>query len=201
MKKFTHKKLARDLALTKQTIFVNVPLGSVWFGAFKYLGKRHRDSNVNIGGTPIGDVVCVRCSYTQFCIDVYEVKVSRSDFLKEIRTEKWKSYLPHCHRFYFATSSNVMIFKNEIPHDVGWIVRGERGWRTVKQSTRRDIEVPRETLLSMLFYKQKQFMGWRDPYEVLPNYIGKYRALNKMGKKISKAVSYYEKHSGKRLDL
>ena len=48
------------------------------------------------------DLVIIRPSYKRFCVSVFEVKVSRADFLSDIRSEKWRGYLPHCNRFYFA---------------------------------------------------------------------------------------------------
>lgn len=45
----------------------------------------------------------------------YEVKVSRSDFLRD---EKWTDYLPVCHQLYFACPAKL-IAAEELPADVG----------------------------------------------------------------------------------
>lgn len=52
----------------------------------------------------------------------YEFKVDRQDFLNEIRTEKWKCYLPYCHTFSFVCPKGL-VDKSEIPPKVGllWI--------------------------------------------------------------------------------
>ena len=211
---FNHRKLCEDLALAKQTIFVEVPLGSVWAGQLQGLNssvflewsKRNLRTEKEIEeyrrrnwgkGTQIGDVVVVRPSYTNFCIDIYEVKVRRSDFLKEIRSEKWKGYLPHCHRFYFACLSDIIWGKKEIPEPAGLIIRGERGWRTAKRAVCRDITVPHETLLSMLFFRQKGFRSWRSREKVLGSWIGRERAFKRLGSRITDVIHFWEKETGK----
>ena len=52
----------------------------------------------------------------------FEFKVSRADFLHEIRTGKWKRYLSYCHTFSFVCPKGL-IDKSEIPPKVGllWI--------------------------------------------------------------------------------
>lgn len=211
---FNHRKLCEDLALAKQTIFVEVPLGSVWAGQLQGLnssiflewskGNLRTEKEIeeyrrrNWGkGTQIGDVVVVRPSYTNFCIDIYEVKARRSDFLKEIRSEKWLGYLPHCHRFYFACLSDIVWGKEEIPEPAGLIIRGERGWRTVKRAVCRDITVPHETLLSMLFFRQKGFRSWRSREKVLESWIGRERAFKRLGSRITDVIHFWERETGK----
>jgi len=52
----------------------------------------------------------------------YEFKVDRQDFLNEIKTGKWKNYLPYCHTFSFVCPKGL-IDKSEVPSKVGllWI--------------------------------------------------------------------------------
>ena len=52
----------------------------------------------------------------------YEFKINRSDFLNEIKIEKWKRYLKYCHTFSFVCPKGL-INKNEIPQKIGllWI--------------------------------------------------------------------------------
>ena len=137
MKVWQHNELAENLADIKGTNYLDVPLGSVW------LEKPQR-----------ADVVEIKPSYTRFCVSIYEIKISRADFLSDIRSEKWKGYLEHCHRFYFAVPSG-MVKKEEIPKEAGLIVRGETGWTTVKAANNRYGEIPYTTLLSLLFMRQR----------------------------------------------
>lgn len=137
MKTWQHNELAEDLANIKRTNFLDVPLGSVWF-------ERPQRA----------DVVEIKPSYTRFCVSIYEIKISRSDFLSDIRSDKWRGYLDHCHRFYFAVTKG-MVSKDEIPQEAGLIVRGDTGWLTLKAAPARDVEIPLSTLYSLLFAKQR----------------------------------------------
>jgi len=140
-KVWQHNELAEDLAITKNSFYLDVPLGSVSLAPY---GE----------GVPRADLVEVKPSYTRFCVSIYEVKVSRSDFLSDIKSGKWRSYLPHCHRIYFATPAG-MVDKREIPEEAGWIACGDRGWKTMKAAPVLQAEIPKETLLSLLFVKQR----------------------------------------------
>ena len=153
-----HNDLCYDLAYQKDTVFVNVHLGSPWGAA----GFNHRQRIHRIMGEPakekmiipLADVVNIRPSFTRFCIDIFEVKASRADFLNDIRSGKWERYLPHCHRFYFAVREGVAI-KNDMPEGVGLIIKNEKCWHATKGSTARDVEIPYETMLALLFYRKK----------------------------------------------
>lgn len=61
----------------------------------------------------------------------HEVKVSRSDFLKEINSEKWRKYLSFCHQFYFACPVGLVQPK-ELPTNVGLWERRDGGWLVMK---------------------------------------------------------------------
>lgn len=139
--KFTHREACFDLAQAKGTRFIEVPLGS------KFL---------NWGGVSQADVVTVKPSYNKFNLDIYEVKVARSDFLQEIRKKKYEASLPHCNRFYFAVMAGVAK-KEEIPEGLGLIVRGDNGWSTVKGAKKRNIEFSQEMLLSMIFFNGRVY--------------------------------------------
>lgn len=140
-KAWQHNELAEDLAIAKSSFYLDVPLGSVSLAPY---GE----------GVPRADLVEIKPSYTRFCVSIYEIKVSRADFLNDIKTSKWRNYLPHCHRFYFATPTGL-IDKKEIPEEAGWIACGDRGWKTMKAAPVLQAEIPKETLLSLLFMKQR----------------------------------------------
>lgn len=134
-----HEKLAEDLAFNLGgTPYLDVPLGSI------YLNKTIQRA----------DVITIKPSYNRFCLSIYEVKHSRSDFLSDIRTDKWKGYLPHCHRFYFAVEKGVAT-KEDIPEPAGLIIRGDKGWKVVKSAKVQDITIPQDTMLSLLFMKER----------------------------------------------
>jgi len=203
--KWDHRKLTEDLAFNKGTCFIEVPLGSVWGGIFqnqedgrkifmeerdyKKVVEKQKELKSNVPQR--ADVIAVKPSYTRFCLSIYEVKVNRSDFLNDIRSEKWRGYLDSCHRFYFATPSGL-VKKDEIPAEAGWIVRGDKGWTSPKRAVARDIDVPKDTLLSMLFYRRKESYIYRDRlwYTYWPD---RRKQMKLLGKKIGKALDYYDR--------
>jgi len=143
-----HDKTAEELALyVGPTPFLGVPLGSCWLAKWDEETRR-------VNGPARADVITIKPSYTRFCISIFEVKVSRSDFLSDIRSEKWRSYLPHCHRFYFATVGDI-VKKTDIPDEAGWIHKGDNGWSFRKGIKARENEIPLQTLQSILFMRQR----------------------------------------------
>lgn len=136
----THEELAANLAIAKGGIpFLNVCLGSAW--------KK--------GKTPRADLVICNPSYNKFLLSIFEVKISRSDFLSDLRNKKWELYLEHCHRFYFAALDGVCC-KKDIPEAAGLILFKEKGWTVAKAAPRLQSEIPQETLLSLIFARQRQ---------------------------------------------
>jgi hypothetical protein len=140
-----HDEIAADLAQSiGPTPFLGVPLGSVFLGQLR-----------DYESPGLADVITIKPSYRHFCLSIYEVKVSRSDFLGDLRREKWRRYLPHCHRFYFATLPNVAK-KDDIPQEAGWVVKGPKSWAYRKAASAREVDIPEFTLLSLLFSKERE---------------------------------------------
>lgn len=90
------------------------------------------------------DAVAVKKSWAHPCITAYEVKVSRSDFLRD---EKWHGYLDYCHRLYFACPDGV-IELDELPPEVGLMIYNpERDTLSVRRKAQyRNVELPAELL-------------------------------------------------------
>lgn len=179
MTNFNHYDLCVDLAQAKSTIYIEAPLGSVWRN--KWLGY---DS------APIADVLTIKPSYNKFNIDIYECKVTRSDFLNEIKTGKWKKYLNHCHRLYFATKKGIAN-KEEIPEGVGWIVMGDKGWKTIRAPKPREVEVPYQTLQSLLFYKQKKNRREVRREKIIKDYHMNKNIFKKIDSEVKQALEFY----------
>lgn len=69
----------------------------------------------------------------------YEVKVSRSDFLRD---QKWTSYLPFCNSFYFVAPRGI-IARDEVPEQAGLLEvagTGTRLFSRKKAPFRPDVE-------------------------------------------------------------
>lgn len=171
--KWDHNILLKDLAIKiGPTPYINCPLGSIVGTqmkrehlAMEAVRKRSakddymkiwRNALNSLPNVKIADVMSVIPSYKRFSLSMYEVKVTRSDFLRDLRYGKWKGYLPHCHRLYFAVPSG-MVKKEEIPEETGLIVRGPKGWKVTKPGRKRKVDIPLDTLLSLLFLRQRNF--------------------------------------------
>lgn len=181
---WTHDALAEDLAFSLGVLpYLNVVLGSPWLAA-------HGEN------PPRADVLGVKPSYTRFCVSIYEVKVSRADFLSDIRSGKWRTYLPHCHRFYFATLPGVCE-KSDIPAEAGWMVRGENSWTSRKASPSRPVEIPVQTLQALVFARQRPGVrGHRldDVAQIVRGrghdwYTGREKAARLFGASVARLVS------------
>ena len=73
-----------------------------------------------------GDVVAMLVSGRRNRVDVYELKVARSDLLGDLRREKWRAYLRHG-AVWFAFPAGLAD-PREIPIEAGVIVRRADGW-------------------------------------------------------------------------
>jgi len=100
------------------------------------------------------DALAIKLSWTQFNITGYEVKVSRSDFMRD---SKWQAYLPMCNQLYFAVAPGVCEI-TEVP-DVCGLVRftANGGLRTLKKAPWREIEPPVEMYKYLLFSRVGSF--------------------------------------------
>jgi hypothetical protein len=144
VKRYLHAELVLDLAKFLQTPYHEVALGSRIMGAERQ-----------------ADVIDIRkYSYNDFELSIYECKCTRSDFLNEIRSRKYKDSLPFCTHFYFATESDVA-FLEDIPLECGWLVRLNGNWVLRKKAKKRKLDIPHDFLLALLF-KKKGLYAVRD---------------------------------------
>lgn len=100
------------------------------------------------GGRP--DVFTVMKSFANFRADTYEIKVSRSDFLSDVTSGKWRKYLDHSHAVWFAVPEG-MIKATELPEGVGLTVRSAKGWRSVRKPKPQVLQtLPRDAWLRLV---------------------------------------------------
>ena len=76
----------------------------------------------------------------------YEVKVSRSDFLRD---DKWQNYLPVCNTFYFVSPPDV-IHKDDLPEGIGLYHCIDDRIVIVKKARRREFD--KDDLFEVLQY-------------------------------------------------
>lgn len=103
----------------------------------KALSIKHKDdfymTEVKNGPTQYGshlrmDAIAIKKSWTNPCISIYEVKVSRNDFKQD---EKWHLYRQYGNTFSFAVPEGL-IDKSELPDGVGlYYVKDNGTIRTV----------------------------------------------------------------------
>ncbi|MCK5014277.1 MAG: MmcB family DNA repair protein [Candidatus Omnitrophica bacterium] len=129
----------------------------------KLLLKRHKDDicvpECKAGPTwtalktPRFDLWSMKRSYTNPTTWVYEIKVSRQDFLKD---NKWQSYLPYCTDFYF-TAPHGVIDVNEVPEQAGLLLLSKNGTRLYckKKAPHREVEIPDSVFKYILMSRSK----------------------------------------------
>jgi len=85
------------------------------------------------------DAWAMKRSWTRPCTDGYEIKVSRSDFLRD---DKWRAYLPFCNQFWFACPAKL-IAPEELPPDVGLLRVSSTGgsFFTKRKAVWRKVEI------------------------------------------------------------
>ncbi len=165
------KDLARTLEGAGWMTWTNQPLGSV------------QQDHV-----PVADLLAISKSYHAI-VKIYEVKISRGDFQRDVSEGKYLSYMKFCHQFYFATPAKL-IDKGELPEGCGLTVHGDKSWRSLKVAPRHDCQIDLNLLLALLMKGyQNHFEEYRRlDLEYLKNYPGLTAAAAKFGIRLSKDI-------------
>jgi hypothetical protein len=107
------------------------------------------DIQLGPSGSPRPDVYTLNKSYVRPCPTAYECKISRSDFLSDVTSGKWSSYLQYAHSVVFAVPAGL-VSKAEIPEQCGLIERKENVWRMAKRAVINPRRIDEEALLKLL---------------------------------------------------
>lgn len=132
------------------------------------LAKRHAGREFFItecksGPTGTGmlqfDGLAINKSWVHPCITGYEVKVSRSDFLRD---NKYCGYMPFCHELYFVVPAG-MIDRLELQNDIGLIYYNPatKSLITKKKALHRNIEI---NAYMLLYIFMNRIDGERAPF-------------------------------------
>jgi len=117
----------------------------------------------------------------------YEIKVSRSDFLRD---DKWPGYLPLCHRFYFVAPPDVIQLA-EVPVEAGLMVTTKNGTRllTKKKAPTRNVEIP-ESLWRYVLMCRVRVTSERslDPVEVWRRWLAEKDEQKHLGWNVSRNI-------------
>ncbi|QFY42971.1 MmcB family DNA repair protein [Candidatus Methylospira mobilis] len=92
------------------------------------------DMQLGPAGSPRPDLFTLDKSYSKFLPLAYEIKVTLSDFRRDITAGKWQSYLKYASGVYFAVPQGL-VSRDDIPPGCGLIVRTETGWRSLRKPT------------------------------------------------------------------
>lgn len=121
----------------------------------------------------------------------YEVKISRSDFLRD---QKWMKYLPYCNEFYWVAPKGI-IQLNEVTPECGYIELTTGGARllTKKKAQWRDVSIPEDFYRYILMARTKitSTYGYRpdeDKFEFWRMWLENKDASLDIGHKVSKKI-------------
>lgn len=94
------------------------------------------------------DALAMKRSWANPCVTGYEVKVARSDFMKD---QKWPGYMAYCHKFSFVCPKGL-ITKDELPEEVGLIYYypDAGALRSERPAKHRMIDIPPDLYQYML---------------------------------------------------
>jgi hypothetical protein len=143
------------------------PLASDLARRLRNDGKCWTWENATIGAWsgPRPDVMSFpRWRYDLPQIHAYEIKVSRSDLLSDLNSEKWRKYLEHCQSVTFAMPHGLAK-KEEIPAECGVMFRTGRGWRTERRAQNLGSACSIQAMAKLLSCHPS-----REPYPGLPKY-------------------------------
>jgi hypothetical protein len=181
---FNGRELSESLArfLVDWMVWTNQPLGSV------------QHSNA-----PIVDVLAISKSYSSTIVRIYEIKVSRGDFQRDVMNGKFLKYMEYCNQFYFATPLKL-ITKEELPQGCGLITFNpdRNSWRTAKVAPRKDCTLPLDVMMSLLIKGyQNHFEEYRRlELERFRDYKDLGEATIRFGLKLSEDIVYGQRYSG-----
>lgn len=133
----THDQLAEDLAA--HLAGYSTPM-VVW-----------TDMQLGPAGSARPDVYAIEKTYTALRARVFEIKVSRADFLSDVTSGKYLKYSAFAGSVTFATPAGL-VSKAEVPKGCGLITRSEEGvWRYQRKPTlQRTPDLPRDAWLKLV---------------------------------------------------
>src|SRR5262245_46155564 len=107
------------------------------------MDKRHLCGEIAIEKLALGmgivDVASMRLSWSRPRLTAYEGKISRADFLCDVRSGKYLKYLQNVERLYFAVPKGL-IDTREVPAECGLIWRAAKSWYMAKAAPAHVVE-------------------------------------------------------------
>ena len=141
-----HEELILSLAETlsgSNVVIPNVHLGASW--------------TLSGGGRGIVDLLAFKFKYKKPDITIYEIKSSRADLRGDLKREKYRKYMPHCHRLVFAVPLGMKV--DDIPDDCGICTYNpeKKTWHFKRRGkVNPEPQFDLETLLAVLYAMDKR---------------------------------------------
>jgi len=148
------------------------------------------------------DVITVKpYTYSRRDIRIYEVKASRSDFMSDVGSGKWRKYIPYCDRLLFACPKGL-IKPTDLPPGAGLITRKDDGeWRVQRVGRRQEgqgeLVYKSDMLLRLL--SAESVAGRAEPRD-LEARVAKWRELAKNARDLGYAIGRKVSRVDDRLD-
>lgn len=125
----SHDELAHDLAL-----WLSVPAsrsgarGRLTWENIQFPDERCRPDVFSLVAT---------INPKRICPVTYEVKISRADLMADLRSGKWRKYLPFS-AYVVIAMPYALVDEKEIPPELGIISRFDTNWGVVRKGKRND---------------------------------------------------------------
>ena len=136
------------------------------------------------------DFWAMKRSWASPAIFAYEIKVSRSDF---IRDDKWLQYMDYCNLFYFAAPQGI-IEPGELPDNVGLVVASVNCKKLFlkKKAAFRDVVIPESLWRYLLMWRTKIVVEREEretPKEFFKEWMKEKDANKLFGWQVSRALA------------
>jgi len=141
------------------------------------------------GGHRRMDAWVMAKSWSKPLVTVYEIKVSRSDFIKD---EKWHNYLPLCNKFVFVCPHGL-IAPEEIPQDCGlmWVSKTGNRLFTKRKAVYRDVVIPNSVFIYILMWRvqvcREHEVGGQD-YEYWKGWLEQKEEKKRAGHEVTRQI-------------
>jgi len=112
---------------------------------------------VCIGQLPIPDVIAIKRNFKRKSIAIFEVKVSRADFLQEVRKKEFLKSVPFADKFYYACPDGL-IKPEEVPQGCGLYYIMDGYCVCVKCARAQKVELTVDTLWSIILSYETKYI-------------------------------------------
>lgn len=110
-----------------------------------------------IGALPIPDVMAVKRDFKRKSIAIFEIKVSRADFLQEVRKKKFLKSVPFADKFYYACPDG-MLKPEEMPEGCGLYYIFEHYCVCMKAAKAQKVELHTDVLWSIILSYETKYV-------------------------------------------